>query len=54
MNRKFSEFNFKLWLEFEEVDQKNWDKENEFFNLKREELPTKLQNDTILFKRQIN
>ena len=36
MNRKFSEFNFKLWLEFEEVDQKNWDKENEFCNIRVE------------------
>ncbi len=33
MNRQITKLNFKLWLEFEEVDTKNWDIENEFCNI---------------------
>lgn len=33
-NRQASVTNFKLWLEFEEVDPGNWDKDNEFCNIR--------------------
>lgn len=33
MNKQVTIPNFTLWLEFEEVDQTTWDKENEFCNI---------------------
>ncbi|MDI3320901.1 hypothetical protein [Pinibacter soli] len=33
MNRQLTKLNFKLWLEFEEVDPNNWDIENQFCNI---------------------
>ena len=33
MNNQATKINFKLWLEFEEVDPNNWDVENEFCNI---------------------
>lgn len=36
MSKQLTKLSFKLWLEFEEVDPKNWDIENEFCNIKVE------------------
>ena len=33
MSRQLKKINFKLWLEFEEVDPTNWEKENNFCNI---------------------
>lgn len=33
MNKNSTVINFKLWLEFEEVDPNNWNIENEFCNI---------------------
>lgn len=34
MNKQLTKINFKLWLEFEEVDPNDWDIENEFCNIR--------------------